>query len=158
MDGLREKYDFNCTFILKYIFSVDTLFTSVRFHILSSTDALFQFSVLKTGSGCGVMTQTGLQRDVIALTEVEEMMKETDNAGYEHTPLLSPKRISPISTMTPPSFLAGFPIWLLLLLCSWLLPPSTPPLFLQVLLQSPLPPQLEKWETGLCKGRLFTHW
>lgn len=54
------------------------------------------------------MTQTGLQRDVIALTEVEAMMKETDNAGYEHTPLLSPKQISPISTMAPPSLLPGW--------------------------------------------------
>ncbi len=90
------------------------------FHTLSSIQMyFFRFQCC---SGCGVMTLTGLQRDVIALTEVKEIMKETDNAGYEHTPLLSP-----ISTMSPPSLLAGFPIWLLLLLCSWLLPPSPAP-------------------------------
>ncbi len=90
------------------------------FHTLSSIQMyFFRFQCC---SGCGVMTLTGLQRDVIALTEVEAMMKETDNTGYEHTPLLSP-----ISTMSPPSLLAGFPIWLLLLLCSWLLPPSPAP-------------------------------
>ncbi len=152
------------------------------FHTLSSIQMyFFRFQCC---SGCGVMTLTGLQRDVIALIEVKEMMKETDNAGYEHTPLLSP-----ISTMSPPSLppgwvphlapsaplflappnltcyrapslLAWFPIWLLLLLLSWLLltSPATepPPSWLGSpsgsscssapgsshphLLQSPLPP------------------